>query len=63
MAKGKPLQQPTALDVVLERLSIAEPTRLQPEQFHQHLDRCARCAQQPFNLCPVGALLLQRGAA
>lgn len=30
-------------------------------QFHAHLDRCKRCAEQPFNLCPVGAQLL--GAA
>jgi len=30
-------------------------------KFHAHLDECRRCAEQPFNLCPVGARLL--GAA
>lgn len=28
------------------------------EAFHKHLDGCARCASQPFNLCDVGAQLL-----
>ncbi len=32
-----------------------------PNAFHVHLDRCQRCREQPFNLCPVGAQLL--GAA
>ena len=27
--------------------------------FHKHLDRCAQCREQPFNLCPKGALFLQ----
>ena len=26
--------------------------------YHAHLDECARCRDQPFNLCPVGARLL-----
>lgn len=30
------------------------------DEFHGHLDVCKRCADQPFNLCPVGAQLLQR---
>lgn len=29
--------------------------------FEQHLDSCPRCADSPFDLCPVGAKLL--GAA
>jgi uncharacterized OB-fold protein len=29
------------------------------EAFHAHLDICARCASQPFNLCEVGAELLR----
>jgi hypothetical protein len=28
------------------------------DKFHAHLDRCHRCANEPFNLCPVGAALL-----
>jgi hypothetical protein len=27
--------------------------------FHDHLDVCKRCAEQPFNLCPVGAKALK----
>jgi hypothetical protein len=30
--------------------------------FHEHLDRCQRCANQPFNLCPMGASLLSSAA-
>lgn len=33
------------------------------EEFHAHLDRCERCSAQPFNLCAVGAALLQRSAS
>lgn len=31
---------------------------IDPEMFHDHLDKCARCRNQPFNLCPVGHALL-----
>jgi hypothetical protein len=27
--------------------------------FNQHLDTCAQCQDNPFNLCPEGARLLQ----
>ena len=27
--------------------------------FHDHLDVCRRCREQPFNLCPTGAARLQ----
>lgn len=27
--------------------------------FHAHLDECERCENQPFNMCPEGARLLQ----
>lgn len=27
-------------------------------QFHDHLDVCAQCANNPFALCPRGAKLL-----
>ena len=30
--------------------------------FHRHLDVCARCEQQPFNLCPEGEKLLKLSA-
>ncbi len=26
--------------------------------FHDHLDICERCRDQPFNLCPIGYLAL-----
>lgn len=26
--------------------------------FHEHLDQCAQCRTQPFNLCAVGLPLL-----
>lgn len=32
------------------------------QQFHAYLDRCDRCRQQPFNLCPQGASLLEDAA-
>lgn len=28
------------------------------EAFHAHLDECARCANEPFNLCAAGHVLL-----
>jgi hypothetical protein len=28
------------------------------ERFHAHLDVCARCAKNPFNLCAEGHVLL-----
>lgn len=31
---------------------------LQPKDFHAHLDVCKQCAEQPFNLCPIGHKLL-----
>lgn len=27
--------------------------------FHDHLDVCKRCADQPFNLCPIGVKALK----
>lgn len=27
--------------------------------FHQHLEVCARCANNPFNLCAVGDKLIR----
>jgi hypothetical protein len=32
-------------------------------KFHDHLDVCKRCEQQPFNLCPVGDLLIRAEVA
>lgn len=31
-------------------------------QFEAHLDACERCRTQPFNLCEIGAPILQRAA-
>lgn len=27
--------------------------------FHDHLDKCKQCRENPFALCEVGALLIQ----
>ncbi len=28
-------------------------------KFHEHLNVCKRCREQPFNLCKVGSLILR----
>lgn len=33
------------------------------DDFHKHIDKCSRCAQDPYNLCAVGAELLKDAAA
>lgn len=39
---------------------IDTPNALDPsEQFNAHLSTCERCADQLFNLCPLGARLLR----
>lgn len=30
--------------------------------FHQHLDACKQCRENPFDLCRVGSWLLQAAA-
>lgn len=30
--------------------------------FHDHLEACKQCADQPFELCPEGARLIQQAA-
>jgi hypothetical protein len=37
--------------------------RADPIPFHVHLDVCARCRNQPFNLCETGALMLRVSVA
>lgn len=32
------------------------------DAFHEHLDRCTRCATSPFDLCDVGRRLLEAAA-
>jgi len=32
-------------------------------EFHEHLDWCSQCAGNPFNLCPIGALLIRAAVA
>lgn len=31
--------------------------------FYTHLDHCKRCAEGPFDLCPIGEELLEREAS
>ncbi len=33
------------------------------DDFHAHLDICYQCRNHPMNLCPTGALLIQRVAS
>lgn len=33
------------------------------DEFHAHLDECARCRNQPFNLCATGALRIYEAAS
>lgn len=33
------------------------------DKFHNHLDRCDQCANNPFNLCLIGHLLLKNAVA
>lgn len=30
--------------------------------FYKHLDECRRCAEGPFDLCPIGEELLEKEA-
>lgn len=30
-------------------------------EFHEHLDKCEQCRNQPFNLCPEGSRVIQKG--
>lgn len=36
--------------------------KLPDSRFHQHLDACSQCADHPFELCAIGAKLLQEEA-
>lgn len=29
------------------------------DEFHNHLDKCQQCENNPFNLCQVGAKLME----
>lgn len=39
-----------------------EGTRSKEMTFSNHIDRCRQCLDHPFDLCPVGARLLQEEA-
>lgn len=30
------------------------------DKFHAHLECCRQCENNPFNLCPVGTVLLKQ---
>ncbi len=32
------------------------------DRFHDHLDKCERCRERPFDLCSAGAVLIQAAA-
>ena len=29
------------------------------DKFHEHLDKCSRCRNRPFDLCPTGQKLIE----
>jgi hypothetical protein len=33
-----------------------------PNKFHDHLDVCSQCRNQPLNLCPIGFAFLKEEA-
>ena len=33
------------------------------QSFHEHLDECSQCANNPFNLCAIGEKLLIEAAS
>lgn len=33
-----------------------------PQIFHDHLDACRRCRENPMDLCPVGSVKLREAA-
>ncbi len=37
-------------------------TQADVDAFHAHLNVCTRCANQPFNLCNTGKILIERTA-
>jgi hypothetical protein len=48
-----------ALDLIFgEEQPETSPLSQQSWNFHRHLDVCAQCRNQPFNLCPSGYSLL-----
>lgn len=32
------------------------------DAFHAHLDKCRRCKENPFDLCPFGAIAIKLAA-
>lgn len=44
-------------------LPPCEACRVAGDMFHKHLDQCAQCRAQPFNLCAVGLPLLHAAGA
>lgn len=44
-----------------DSMNTQQPT--QADAFHAHLDDCKRCRENPFDLCPMGGLLLTLAAS
>ncbi len=40
-------------------LSAEHVQKVFADGFHKHLDECKRCANEPHNLCPTGAILIR----
>jgi hypothetical protein len=41
---------------------MAEPINVSRRPFDEHLEKCSRCRDEPFNLCVIGAHLLRTTA-
>lgn len=56
--KSEPIDKPHAysIDSAAYKNSMNEIIN----DFHSHLDICYQCRNHPMQLCPTGALLLQR---
>ena len=53
---------PQVRDVCEVRLTLRK-IAVKAVGFHEHLDVCERCREEPFNLCPIGAAAIARDAA
>lgn len=54
---------PTALDWLREqrpRLMNTQDALCPDNPYHAHLNVCSQCESRPWNLCPVGADLLEK---
>ena len=49
-------------ELLRQRLSQGLAATNVMDKFHEHLNSCQQCENQPFNLCPTGHKLLEEAA-